>query len=173
MKIFVHNKDIVDVTEADTIVLPVDGSAPGLEGNIARRFMQRVGVEEMHQLYAPPPYYPFNGDSYWSNVEGFEGTHFTHICCVGTLSHAPGADHRSYTRSAFRNMLEMAGGDLGSKLACPVLTGGARVDFVDAVYLMLSEVDTWKDPQAPSYLELHIAEKDKERFEKLRDIVPG
>lgn len=168
MKVVLHNKDITEVTEADTIVLPVDGSAPGLEGNIARHFMRHVGVEKMHELYAPPPYYPFNGECYWSNIATF-GTHLKFICCLGILSHEDGADHKANLRSALRDMFRDAdsGSDMGSRLVCPVLTGGKRIDPVSAIHIMVAEADVYTNPS----LELHIAETDQERFEILQGIV--
>jgi hypothetical protein len=47
-----------------------------------------------------------------------------------------------------------------------VLTGGHRIPYVDAVYLMLAEIE---DVQSPAVI--HITEHDPERFEMLRDIV--
>ena len=38
MRIALHHRNVLEV-EADTLALPVDGSAPGLEGRIARQFM--------------------------------------------------------------------------------------------------------------------------------------
>lgn len=169
MKILTHQGNILDI-EADTLVLPVDGSAPGLEGHIARQFMERVGVEQMHELFAPPPYYPFNGDCYWSNIAPFaDATHFRHICCLGMLSHEAGANHAGYIASSLGSMLFLAGMDpgMGEHIACPVLTGGNRVGYVDAVYLMLKVVDENRNRRVT----LHIVESHPEKFEILRDIV--
>ena len=143
MHIHIHNKSILDVKEADTLALPIDGSAPGLEGNIARQFMKRVGVSEMHELYAPPPYYPFNGDCYWSSSLPYDKTHFKHICCLGILSHDPDANHEGYIASAFDRMLGMTAMDpgKGENIACPVLRGGHRLKYVDAIFLMLKITD--------------------------------
>jgi hypothetical protein len=65
-------------------------------------------------------------------------------------------------------MLAMAYADpgMGENIACPVLTGGHRIPYVDAVYLMLAEIE---DVQSPAVI--HITEHDPERFEMLRDIV--
>ena len=168
MRIFIHNKDIINVTEADTIVLPVDGSGPGLEGNTARRFMKHIGIEKMHEMYAPPPYYPFNGEAYWSQIAGvFDNTHFEWICCLGFLGHQVEASHKSTMRAALRHMLSSVGGDVGSRLACPILTGGPRIAPVDAIYIMTEEAERCSSRSA----ELHIAEIDAERFRLLQHIV--
>ncbi len=45
MQTFIHNKDVFTVTEADSLVLPVDGSGPNLVGNLAQQFMKRIGVD--------------------------------------------------------------------------------------------------------------------------------
>ncbi len=169
MKIQIHHKNILDITEADTLALPVDGSAPGLEGNIARQFMKRVGVKEMYELYAPPPYYPFNGDCYWSRWLPFDETHFRHICCLGILSHDADANHEGYIASAFNQMLGLAYMDpgVGEDIACPVLRGGHRLKYVDAVFLMLKIIEKNPDTGAT----IHIAESDPEKFGILRDII--
>ena len=168
MLIRLHQGDILQV-KADTLVLPVDGSAPGLEGNIARQLMKQVNATDMHELYCPPPYYPFNGDCYWSSLEAFDETHFNRICCLGFLSHAPGSNSKGYMVSAFSNMLGEAGmdPDFGDTLACPVLTGGYRMSYVDAVYAMLGEIDRAQE----SSVCITIAEKSPERFEILKGIV--
>lgn len=171
MKVHIHHKNVLDV-EADTLALPVDGSAPGLEGNIARQFMKRVGAEEMHELYAPPPYYPFNGDCYWSNIAPFQDkTHFRHICCLGMLSHSPDANHEGYITSAFDRMLGLAAMDpgQGENIALPVLHGGGRLKYIDAVYLMLKIIE--QNRRSIQGVTLHIAERDPERFAILRDII--
>ena len=169
MNIQIHNKNILDIREADTLILPVDGSAPGLEGNIARQFMKRVGVEEMHELYSPPPYYPFNGDTHWSRWLPFDETHFRHICCLGILSHDPDANHEGYISSAFDRMLGMARMDpgVGENIACPVLRGGHRLKYVDAIFLMIKIIEKNRN----SAVTIHIAESDTERFGILSDVV--
>jgi hypothetical protein len=168
MKIYIHNKDILDVTEADTIILPVDGSAPGLEGNIARKFLKRVGFDEMHELYAPPPYYPFNGSGHWSSIQGLETTHFNWICALGVLSHEQGVDHKAIARSALSKAFTSADlSMMGTRLACPVLSAGWRNDPVSALYMMLMEAERF----GGSRLELHIAELDKDRYDTFKSIV--
>ena len=168
MLIDLYKGDILDV-KADTLVLPVDGSGPGLEGNIARQLMKQVGMEHMHEMYSPPPYYPFNGDCYWSSLESFDETHFDHICCLGFLSHLPGPDAKSYMVSAFSRMLGEAGMDpgFGVTLACPVLTGGYRVSYVDAVYAMLGEIDQTEGDASV----ITIAERDPKKFDTLQSII--
>lgn len=167
MKVETVFGNILDV-RGDTLALPVDGQAPGLEGRIARQFMSRVGVEKMHELYAPPPYYPFNGEAYWSSGIPHDQTHFRWICCLGVLSHAPDANHKGYVRSALGQMLDMSGMDpeMGKNIVCPVLTGGHRIKYIDAVYLMLSEIQDSRGCGT-----IHIVERDPERFEILESIV--
>jgi hypothetical protein len=169
MLIDLHRGNILDV-KADTLVLPVDGSGPGLEGNIARQLMKRLVIEAMHELYAPPPYYPYNGSCYWSGIiAGYDETHFNNTCCLGFLSHAPGANVKGYMVSAFGEMLSHAGMDPGfaQTIACPVLTGGHRLNYVDAVYLMLAEIER-TDGCGHT---LTIVERDPEKFEILKGIV--
>lgn len=167
MTVMVRFGDILD-TPGDTLVLPVDGQAPGLEGNVARKFMARVGAEHMHELYAPPPNYPFNGRAHWSSSLPCDRTHFRWICCLGVLSHAPSANHKGYVRAALGQMLAHAGKEpgKGEDIACPVLTGGHRIRYIDAVYLMLSAI---QDTRSRSTI--HITEHDPERFEMLQSIV--
>jgi hypothetical protein len=167
MKIFLHNKDIVDVTEADTIVLPVDGSAPELEGNVARHFMRHLEIDEMNDLYDRPAEYPFNGGCQWSHIDGlFPETHFKYVCALGVLSHRQGVDHKALLRSALHSMFLEANMTTG-KFACPVLSTGWRIKPVDAVYIMLAEAERIRDQG----LELHIAELDQERYNMFKNIV--
>lgn len=168
MLIELYKGDLLDV-KADTVVLPVNGTAPGLEGNVARQLMRQVGVENMHEMYAPPPYYPFNGDCYWSSLEFFPGTHFNRICCLGFLSHEPEASAKGYMVSAFSRMLGEAGmdPDFGVTLACPVLTGGYRMNYVDAVSAMLEEINRAQGGATC----ITIAERDPEKFDTLQRIV--
>ena len=170
MKIYIHNKDILDVTEADTIVLPVDGKGPGLEGNIARRFLKRVDFDGLHELYAPPPVYPFNGRGHWSKIDGLESTHFDWICSLGVLGHDQGVDHKAIARSAVHAMLTSADiSDMGTRLACPVLSAGWRTDPVSALYMMIAEVEEFPG----SRVQLHLAEPDKDRYDAFRTVVGG
>lgn len=172
MELHIRNQSIFDVEEADTLALPVDGSGPGLEGNIARQFMKRVGVEQMHELYAPPPYYPFNGDTYWSSSVPPGKTHFRHICCLGVLSHASGANHEGHVASAFGKMIRDApwGPDHGEAIAWPVLTAGHRLSYVDSIYLMLK---VFHAVNAGPYwgTTLYVTESNPEKFAILKSIV--
>jgi hypothetical protein len=170
MELSIHHGDILLDDASDTIVLPIDASGPGMEGNLARQFMKKVGVEEMHEFYAPPAYFPFNGDAHWSSLACFPETHFDNICVVGTLSHAPDANHKAYARSALMEVLDMGGCDpgLGQVIACPVLTGGRRIRYLDAVYIMMDVIDTMRDRTL--VYELRIFERDPERFQILSSV---
>jgi len=168
MKIFLHHKDILDVTEADTIVVPVDGSGPNMEGAIARQLMRRVEVDEMDDIYIPPPDYPFNGRCHWSHIEGdFEQTHFKHMCAIGVLSHLPDVNHAAIIRSAIFDLFESAGGDRGTKLACPVIRAGWRLDPIQALCIMLDAATHFRDKD----LELHIAERDPDKYKAFRPYI--
>ena len=169
MFLSIHSGDILSDKESDTIVLPIDAGGPGMVGNLASQFMKAVGVEEMHELYAPPPSYPFNGDAHWSSLAHFPDTEFDNLCVVGTLSHSSGADHKAYARSALTEVLGMGGCDpgFGQVIACPVLTGGHRIPYVDAVFLMMSVVD---EMARSMVCELRIFEKDPEKFGILQSV---
>ena len=161
--VYLHNGDILDV-RADTIAVSVDGSGPGLEGNLARQLMGQLEVQKMEELYAPPPYYPFNGDCYWSDLRAFYETPFQRICCLGFLSHQPGHNHKAYMASAFSKMM-LEGGlgpDFGQRIACPVLTGGYRIKLVDALYTMFNVLE---DVKHSAVEELVLVEQDAEKFE--------
>jgi len=167
LRIFTHNKDILTVTEADTIVVTADGAAPGLEGNTARHLMKAVEVEDLRQMFGPPLTYPFNGGAIWSSLEGMFDTHFEWICVLGTLGHMAEEPHKVTLRKALREALDgMSYGGVGRRLAVRVLTGGPRVPFVDAVYIMMEEAE-----KLSPRLEMHIAETDPERFKTLQQIV--
>ena len=168
MKVFLHHKDIVDVTEADTIVLPVDGGGPGMEGNVARRFMRHVEVDEMDDLFDLPLRYPFNGRCHFSETNDLDNTHFEYVCALGILSHAPDVDHRALMRSALYAMFQEGKEGMGTRFASPVLSGGWRLKAMEAIYIMLAEADRFTDPT----LELHIAERDAARYQLLRTIIP-
>ena len=71
--------------------------------------------------------------------------------------------------SAFAEMLSHTGMDPGFAftLACPVLAGGWRLKYVDAVYAMLGEIEKTKGWATM----ITIAERDPEKFEVLKSIV--
>ena len=87
------------------------------------------------------------------------------------LSHDPEAKHEGYIASAFGRMIGLAFMDpgMGEHIACPVLTGGNRMDYVSAVYLMLKEIEATRN----TGVTVHIAEADAERFEVLQSIITG
>jgi hypothetical protein len=172
MRIHVHNKEIFDVVEADTLVLPIDAAAPGLEGNICRQLMKRVGVTEMSQLYAPPPSYPFHGQCHWSFL-GYKN--YNWLCVIGTLKHtyADRANNRALVRDALGQAIAHTyTAEVGKRLACPLPVGGGRVSAVDAAYLvanLCSEATAkYKYGSLP---EMHIAERDSDIYEVVRSIL--
>lgn len=168
MQTFIHNKDVFTVTEADSLVLPVDGSGPNLVGNLAQQFMKRIGVDQLDGMLAPPPHSSYDGEPVWSAIGGLFDTHFDYICCIDSLSHADGADHRAMLRKTFNLMFDgMACGGVGKSVACTILTGGSRIPPVDALYIMLEIIEKWRHLG----YEVHIAELDPERFELLQRMV--
>lgn len=168
MKVFLHNKDVLDISEADTIALPVDGSQKGMEGNVARQFMKRLGTEDFQDLFSWPVPYPFI-DCHWGGIEGAwpDETHFNWVCAIATLSHAQDVNHKQRIAYALGRMLQdmEVSGDVGTRIAMPVLSGGWRVPPIDALYLILGEADQIK------YGELHLAELDKERYEMFKSVI--
>jgi len=170
INVYLHNKDIFDITEADTLVLPVDGTAPKLIGGIAHKFLKRIEVETLEEIFAPPLEYPFTGYCPWTRIEGcFPQTHFKYVCALGTLSHVPGADHAAVVRSALTDMLVGAEtGGVGTKLAIPLLTGGGRLPPLNALHTMLREIEGYS---ALLDLEVHIAERNKERYEVVKTLM--
>lgn len=168
MKVVLHNRNVLDI-EADTIAVSVDGSGPGLEGQVARQLMARLGADKMADLYAPPPYYPFNGTAFWSGLSTFD-TQFQQVCCLGFLGHQPGDPHLPRMVSAFGMMLDEGGWDVdhGQVIACTLLTGGSRIKPVDAAYAMALEIEARPDTMVR---ELHLAELDAARFEVLQQVL--
>lgn len=165
MRVYLHNKDILHVKEADSIALPIDGSGPKLYGGTTRRFMESLGITDLAELFCPPPYYPLLGESIWSELTRAD-SHYQWICCLDTLSHANSANHLANLRKSLRNAIRaMYLGDVGSRLACPILTGGNRVSLVDAVHVMLEEA-----VHDHSNNELHIAEINPGKFKVLRQL---
>ena len=164
MKIYLHNEDILSVPRADTIMLPVDGNAPGLYGSVTQRFMRYMGVESMDELYSPPAEYPFL--SRWTRVDCDK---FKWFVAVSVLSHKPDVDHRAQLKRAFYEAIDaqVLTGDLGNRIATPVLTGGHRMRPVDALITML-EVATKLNPKG---MELHIVERDEKLYNAFRPLV--
>ena len=168
MRIFLHHQNVLQLTEADTLVLPVDGIGRGLEGNVARKFLKAIEYDSLDELYEKPIAYPFNGGCQWAQIEDIDETHFEYVCALGILSHQAGADHRGFIRSALYHMFEAAeGGSVGTKLACPVLSAGWRLPAIDALYLMVAEAERFVSDR----VELHIAEIDPKRYAQFRTIV--
>ena len=165
MKVFLHNKNVLDVAEADTIALPVDGRHKGMEGNVARQFMKRIGTEDFQDLFSWPIPYPFR-DCHWGRIEEDE-THFNWVCALATLGHEQGENHKQNTTYALRGMLEdmQSSGEVGTKIAMPVLSGGWRLSPIEALYLILGEADQIQCG------ELHLAELDKDKYEMFKSVI--
>ena len=168
MKIYLHHASVFTLTQADTLVLPSDGSGPRMEGNIARQFMRLVGVDDFDALFDIPLRFPFVGRAHLSEVNALEGTHFEHLCALGILSHAQGVNHAALLRSALRDMFEQAGPETGERFASPLLRGGWRLRPMDAFTIMLGEAERLRNPR----LEFHIAETDPERYQMFKALVP-
>lgn len=168
MKVFLHNKNVLDIEEADTIALPIDGDHEGMEGNVARQFMKRLGVENFYELFPCSIEYPVS-DCHWGRIEGGwdDETHFKYVCAISTLSHAQNINHKQKTAYALRGMLQdmESSGQLGTRIAMPVLTGGWRNSPIEALYLILGEADQIR------HGELHLAELDTERYEMFKPII--
>lgn len=174
MRISVHAKDIFDVEEADTLLLPIDASAPGLEGNISRQLMKRMEVEKMSDLYSPPPSYPFNGRCHWSYL-GYKN--FNWLCVIGTLTHvaSPG-DNRSHKDLVRDSLSEAIHGAYMAEVGyCPVMplpTGGGRVSVVDAAYSVANVCQEAAAKYKYGRLQhLHVAERDPEIFSVIQNIL--
>ncbi len=177
MKIFLHNKDLFDIHEADTIALPVDGLRPGLEGSVAHQLLRRVGADSLSDVYVEQPDYPFNGRSHWSALEAQPEVEFDWLCALGTgirsssgiglNEPADRPDQKQLARLVLADMFRVAEtGTVGQRIACPLLSGGGRIRSIDAAYLMLDEASRYGHD-----LELHIGERDRDTFEMLRPII--
>jgi hypothetical protein len=177
VKIFLHKKDLFDVVEADTIALPIDGLVPGLEGSVAHQLLRRLGAGSLAEIYQTQPDYPFNGRAHWSSLESYSETHFDWLCALGTgIRSSSGIDghgaavrptQKQLARAVLADMFQRAeGGELGRRIACPVLSGGGRIRAVDVAYIMLDEASRYDHG-----IELHIAERNQDVFDVLRPIL--
>ncbi len=170
MRVYLYNKDILDVTEADTIALPMDSAAPNLIGGAARQFLTRIDAETLDEVFAPPLDYPFTGGCRWTQITGgYPETHFDYVCAMGTLSHAPGVNHEAVVRSALQDLFQEAAlGGVGSKIAIPLLTGGGRIPPLNALHTMLREAEGVK---GSDLVEVHIAERDEGRYNVIKSLM--
>ena len=175
MKVILHNLNLFDVAEADTIALPVDGLRPGLEGSVAHQLLKRVGADSLADVYRTVPQYPFNGKAHWSPLDDYPEVHFDWLCALGTGIRTSsgmgrgtgGPTQKDLARASLRHMFAQAvAGDVGSRIACPILSGGGRISDIDAAMLMLDEADRFGHP-----LELHIAERREGVYRQLRPII--
>ena len=174
MRVFLHHGDLLSIPGVDSIALPVDGRGPGLEGSVAHQLLRLFEAESLNDLYEVEPDYPFNGRAHWSQLAPRQGLAFQWVCALGTgIRSSSGIDgagggravYKQTARAAFADMIrQSSSGNLGTRIACPVLSGGGRIPTVEAALMMLDETTHWSQ----SELEVHIVEHNADHFALLR-----
>mgnify|MGYP001368021003 CR=1 FL=1 len=172
MRIVLHQKDVFDIAQADTLVVPVDGSGPDLVGDVGRQLMVRMEVDFMHEFYAPPPSYPFNGDRHWSFL-GYKN--FNWLCVVGIFS--GGSAQQTIDKALLQKALAKVIKDsyfaeVGRDLAFmpPVGPNQLRIDQTVGV---IKEVCSDTRLQSKSRLErtFHLAAPQLEVFDAIKAVL--
>jgi len=138
MSIRIVHGDVLQA-EADALLLTIDGSRRGLEGNIARAFAKRF-PEAWESIEGAAPFpialgrtvlVRHDGDAPWRS-----------FMIAATLHHVDVIDDGAkleVMRRAFREALLLCGRHAISSLATTVLTGGWRIDAIRALSSMKLE----------------------------------
>lgn len=161
MKIQVHHQDVFTAQE-EGLILTVDGSARGMEGNIARRFAMQYPEdwEEINEtLHYPIPL----GNTQAIAVLGDEVIQHRHYFIASTLHHGHVLSDKQKLEiqaSALRHALSLAEARQVKSIATTVMVGGWRLEFGQAFRQMLNTISRAQEisPSTPT-VSIYIAKQ--------------
>ena len=127
MAVFLANQNLLD-SDADAVALTIDGTAPNLEGNIARQFAKRY-PDAWESIQTEIEYPIPLGAADAIAVTPTDEQSFECVILLSTLHHQlslSGAEKQAVAEGALRDGLHQAKSHRRSKVACPILSGGWR-----------------------------------------------
>lgn len=155
MSIDIIQGDVLSA-KADAIILTIDGSRKGLEGNLARAFARRwpdafMDIED--QIRYPVPL----GRTVATHPENECG--FPLVLVASTLHHVDvlsDSEKLAVIRSATREALILAHRHRISRLAATAMTGGWRLDLESALVAMFDVLRPDGSIAQPTTVLLHL-----------------
>lgn len=142
MRLVLRQGNVLDA-DADALLLPIDGAARGLEGNVARQFTRRFGAEAWEQIESEVAFPVALGTAAWVTLAA--PARFRAVALLSILSHRDNDRAAGYVRSALGEACARAA-RLGVRtLASPLLRGGWRLGAAAAFQAMLDVVDARRD----------------------------
>lgn len=170
MAISLAHQDILE-TSSSGIILTIDGLKKGLEGNIARAFARRWPEAFEELVYAIPYPLPI-GRTALVELDVDSGSPFRYILVASTLHHLgvlSDETKKSVMRSALSEAIGLATRRGCTTLATPVLTGGWRISFQEALSNMLSVAGNLTNRS--SSLELLICIRDAKEMDEAQKLL--
>jgi hypothetical protein len=148
--------DVLDDSDAEGLLLTVDGAAEGMEGAIARAFGRRWPA--LWEMVADEIPFPMGlGEVVEVPLEA--NAAFRGVVLASTLNHADSLDERArknVARTATENALRICAEAKWNRLASAVLVGGWRLPLEAA---FLGMVEGYEAAQ-PCPVELRLSVKD-------------
>jgi len=158
MPLEIVNRDLLDAAEG-AILLTIDGTQSGMEGNLTRAFAQRfpeTWEEVQHQAKLPIPL----GAARVYQVIANGSCPFSHVILASTLHHLDvldGKQKASLVGSALSQSIAITKNTGAEVLNSAVLTGGWRLDLESAVQIMTTTYDLLvSSGVSPPTLRVHI-----------------
>ena len=139
MNITIQKGNLFD-SKAGAIILTVDGASKGMEGNITRAFA-RLYPDAWEELEYDIEYPMALGSSKIYSIDPILGCKNSHCIITSTLHHLDVLDNRDKLKvisNSLRASLSLASNKCIPTVCTAILSGGWRLDIIDALEEMLS-----------------------------------
>jgi len=152
MELVICNGNVLNA-RADGLIIAIDGSAKGLEGNVAQQFIRRWG-DEWEEIVDEFDFPISLGRSAY--VKSVPPVPFRYIFVASILDHLNKVERAkmpAVLRSSLHEALSMSQSLKLKSLACPLLKGGWRMHASIAFHATVEVVDEFTN--YPATLEVH------------------
>lgn len=150
--------DVLDAT-TEGLILTIDGTQKGLEGNLARAYARRW-PDSFEELGYEIPYPLPLGRAVAVRIE--DDSPFRVIVLASTLHHLDVLDERqkvAVTTSAYSEAIALARRFRLRSIASAVLSGGWRLPVKAALHAMLTVARPFSEQESALSVEIHFKEK--------------
>ena len=161
LEISIIQGDLLD-SDAQALALTIDGSAPNLEGNIARQFSKRF-PNEWAQIESQIDYPMSLGAADSFTFETTNDKCPELVVLLSTLHHdlsLGSSEKQAVAASAVRSALSLSKSNKMASLACPLMTGGWRQQPDRAALQTINTYFRASISTSLPSLELHINDGD-------------
>jgi len=167
MSLRIFNGNVLDA-KADAIILTVDGSAKGMEGNIARAFARRW-PESWSELEDEIPY-PLPLGEVFDYAPSSECA-FRLILIASTLHHKDaftGAFKKGVVKTALENAISLASGYGIKTIATALMSGGWRLSRSSAFMAMVEGYAAILQKGKDTSIDIYI--QDNQHYESIKSL---